>query len=149
MNVWSKVICLSKCTFKTEKTAIHFFPLPFANSIPVAEQSLSTASIGPHYCGHRTRAVLSSDKHWDAVLEHCLALLEFCDSSTAISAVTGCSGLLVIVLDHCQALPYDSVTAYEKDFHQIWKIPEQFPKKKFTVLLSAESPQSNLIGATL
>ena len=44
--------------------------LTFVNLIPVAEQCSSTARIGPHHCGHRTGAVLSSDKHWHAVLEH-------------------------------------------------------------------------------
>ena len=51
--------------------------LTFLNSIPMAKQCSSTARIGPHHCGHRTRAVLSSDMHWHAVLEHCLAQFEF------------------------------------------------------------------------
>ena len=32
--------------------------------------------------------LLSSDKHWHAVLEHYLALLESYDSNAAVSAVT-------------------------------------------------------------
>ena len=43
----------------------------FVNLIPAAVQWSSTARTGPHHCGHRTGAVLSSDKHWHAVLEHC------------------------------------------------------------------------------
>ena len=85
----------------------------------MAEQSSSTARIGPYHCGHRTRAVLSSDKHWHAVLEHCLELLESYDSSTAVSAVTGRSGVWVTVLGHCQALPYDLVTASVEDLYQM------------------------------
>ena len=71
--------------------------------------------------------MLSSDKHWYAVLEHCLALLESYDSSTAVivSAVTGRKGVLVTVLGHCNALPYDPVTASVKGLYQMWKIPEQ------------------------
>ena len=92
--------------------------LAFVNLIPVAEQCSSTARIGPHHCGHRTGAVLSSDKHWHAVLEHCSALLASYDSSNAVSAVTVRSGVLVTVLGHCQALPYDPVTASVKDFYQ-------------------------------
>ena len=61
--------------------------------------------------------MLSSDKHWHAVLEHFLALLESYDSSTAVSAVTGRSGVRVTVLGDCQALPYDPVTAYVKDLY--------------------------------
>ena len=86
---------------------------------------LSTARIGPHHCGHRTGAVLSSDKHWHAVLEHCLALRESYDSSTAVSAVTGRSGVWVTVPGHCQALPYDPVTASVRDLNQMRKISEQ------------------------
>ena len=63
--------------------------------------------------------MLSSDNHWHAVLEHCLALLDSYDSSTAVGDVTGRSGVLVISLGHCQALPYDRVTAYVKDFYQL------------------------------
>ena len=87
----------------------------FVSLIPVAEQWSMTAAIGPHHCGHRTGAVLSSDKHWLAVLEHCLALFKSYDSSTAVSAVIGSSGVQVTVLGHGQALPFDSVTASEKD----------------------------------
>ena len=47
----------------------------FVNLIPVAGQCSSAARIGPHHWRHRTGAVLSSDKHWHAVLKHCLALL--------------------------------------------------------------------------
>ena len=119
--------------------------LAFVNLIPVAEQCSSTARIGPHHCGHRTGAVLSSDKHWHAVLEHCLALLESYDSSTAVSAVTGRSGVWVTVLGHCQALPYDPVTASVKDLYQMRKIPEQcskhcLPVLSFTILFSPEAP---------
>ena len=64
------------------------------------------------HCPHRTGAVLCSDKHWHAVLERCIALLECYDSSTAVSVVTGRSG----VLGHCKALPYDPVTASVKDY---------------------------------
>ena len=46
--------------------------------------------------------------------KHCLALLKSYDSSTAVSAVTGRSGVLVTVLGHCQAVPNDRVTAYKK-----------------------------------
>ena len=91
----------------------------FLNLIPVAEQYSSNARIGPHHWGHRTGAVLSSDKHWHAVLKHCLALLESYDSCTAVSAVTGRSGVLVTVLGHCQALPYDPVTASVKDLPNV------------------------------
>ena len=90
--------------------------MAFVNLIPVAEQCLSTAHIGPHHCGHRTRAVLSSDKHWHTVLEHCLALLVSYDSSNAVSAVTGRSCVPVTVRGHWQALPYDPVTASVKYF---------------------------------
>ena len=119
----------------------------------MAEQCLSTARIGPHHCGHRTGAVLSSDKHWHAVLEHCLALLESYDSSTAVSAGTGRSGVRVTVLGHCQALPYDSVTASMEDLYQMWKIPEQcskhcLPVLSFTVLLSLKSLQWTRSPAT-
>ena len=58
------------------------------NSIPVAGQCSCTAGIGPHHCGQRTGEVDSSENHWHAVLEHCLALTESYDSSTAVSAVT-------------------------------------------------------------
>ena len=50
------------------------YELAFVNLIPVAEQCSSPARIGPRHCGHRTGAVLSSDKNWHAVLEHRLAL---------------------------------------------------------------------------
>ena len=43
-------------------------PLAFVNLIAVAEQCSSTTRIGQHHCGHRTGAVLSSDKHRQAVL---------------------------------------------------------------------------------
>ena len=62
-----------------------------------------------HHCGNRTGAVLNSDKHRHAVLEHCLALLKSYDSSTAVSAVTG------RVVGHCQAPLYDPVTVSVKD----------------------------------
>mgnify|MGYP001800622082 CR=1 FL=1 len=75
----------------------HFYA--FVNLIPVAEQCSSTTRIGPHYCGHRT----------GAVLEHCLAPLESYDSSTAVSAVTGRSGVLVTVLGHCHCLMTQSL----------------------------------------
>ena len=91
----------------------------------MAELCSSTAHIGLHHCGHTTGAVLSSDKHWHAVLEHCFALLESYDSSPAVSAVSGRNGVLVTVLGHCNAMPYDPVTASVKDFYQMWKIPEQ------------------------
>ena len=58
----------------------------FVSLIPVARR-------GPHHCGHRTGAVLSSDKHWHTGLEHCSALLESYDSSAAVSAVTGRGGV--------------------------------------------------------
>ena len=86
--------------------------MAFVNLIPVAAQCSSTARIGPHHCGHRIGEVLSSDKHWHAVLVLCLVLLDSFDSSTAVSAVTGRSGLQVTVLGHCQALPYDLVTCF-------------------------------------
>ena len=118
----------------------------FVNLIPVAEQCSRTARIGPHHCGHRTGAVLSSDKHWHAVLEHCLALLKSYDSSTAASAVTGQIGVRVTVLGHCLALPYDSGTASMKYLYQMWKNPEQrskycLPVLSFTALLSLKSLQ--------
>ena len=126
-------ICLASSK-QTDLTA-------FVNLIPVAEQCSSTACIGPHHCGHRTGAVLSSDKHWHAVLEHCLALLESYDSSTAVSAVTDCSGVQVTISGQCQALP-DSM----KDLYHMWKIPDQctkhcLPVLSFTVLLSLKPLQ--------
>ena len=129
------------------------FCTALVNLIPVAEQCSSTARIGPHHCGHRTGAVLSSDKHWHAVLEHCLALLESYDSSTAVSAVTGRSGVWVTVLGHCQALPYDPATASVKDLYQMRKIPEQcskhcLPVLSFTILFSPEAPLWTLVGVT-
>ena len=107
---------------------------------------LDHCHIGPLHCGHRTGAVLGSDNHWHAVLEHCLALLESYDSNTAVSAVTGRSGVRVAVLGHCQALPYDPVTVSVKDLYQMWKIAEQcskhsWPVLSFTVLFSPEAPQ--------
>ena len=93
----------------------HLNKWAFVNFIPVAGQCSSAARIGPHHWRPRTGAVLSSDKHWHAVLKHCLALLESYDSITAFSAVTGRSGVLVTVLGHCQALPYDPVTASVND----------------------------------
>ena len=107
---------------------------------------LDHCHIGPLHCGHRTGAVLGSDNHWHVVLEHCLALLESYDSSTAVTAVTGCSGVRVAVMCHCQALPYDPVTVSVKDLYQIWKIPDQcskhcWPVLSSTVLFSPESPQ--------
>ena len=127
--------------------------LAFVNLIPVTEQCLSTARIRPPHCGHRTGAVLSSDKNWHAVLEHCLALLESYDSSTAISAATGGSGVWVTVLGHCQALPYDPVIASVKDLYQMWKIPEQcsehcLPVLSFSVSFSPESPHWTLVKVT-
>ena len=75
-----------------------------------------------HY-PHRTRAVLSRDNHWHAVPEHCLALLDSYDSSTASSAVSCRSSVRVTVLGHCQALPYDPVlTASVKDLYQMLKV---------------------------
>ena len=50
--------------------------------------------------------MLSSDKPWYTVLEPCLALLESYDSSTALQAVTGRSGVLVTVLGRYRALTY-------------------------------------------
>ena len=65
----------------------HLVGLPaFVNLIPVAEQCSSTARIGPHPCGHRTGAVLSSDKHWHAVLEHCFGPMPAVVRSSAGSA---------------------------------------------------------------
>ena len=84
-----------------------------------------TARVWLHHCGLRSGAVLSSDKHWHAVLDHCSALLDSYDSSTAVSALTGRSSVLVIILGHCQAPPYDRVTAYVKDFYQMRIISEQ------------------------
>ena len=103
------------------------YQLGICKLIPVAEQCSSTACIGPHHCGHRTGAVLSSDKHWHAVLEHCLALLKSYDSSTAVSAVTGRSGIRVTVLGHCKALPYDPVTASVKDYTKCGKLRSSAP----------------------
>ena len=68
----------------------------FVNQILVAELCLNTARIGPYHCGHRTRAVLSSDKHWYAVLEHCLALL----SVLSLAAVVSWS-LTCVTAKHC------------------------------------------------
>ena len=120
----------------------------------MAEQCSSTARIGPHQCGHISGVVLSSDKRWYAVIEHCLSLLESYDSSTAVSAVTGRSGVQVFVLGHCQALLYDPVTASAKNLFQMWKIPEQcskhcLPELSFTLLFSPESPQWTLVGVTV
>ena len=70
--------------------------LAFVNLIPVAEQCLSTARIGPHHCGHRTGAVLSSDKHWQAVLEHCLALLSVLSLAAVVSG-----SLSWVTVKHC------------------------------------------------
>ena len=112
----------------------------FVHLIPAADQCLSTACIGPHHCGHWNGAVMSRDKHWHAVLEHCLALLQSYDSSTAVSAVTGRSCVRVTVLGHCQALPYDSVTASMKDLYQMWKNPEQCSKHCLSVLSFTVSP---------
>ena len=53
---------------------------------------LKHCCLGSHHCGHRTGAVPSSDKHWQAALEHCLALLKTYDSSTAVLV---CPGLLL------------------------------------------------------
>ena len=75
----------------------------------MAGQWLSTVCIGQHRWGHRTIAVLSSDKHWPTALEHCLALLESLWLKHIV--VTGRSGVLNSVLDHCQALFYDPFTA--------------------------------------
>ena len=69
--------------------------------------------------------MLSSDKHWHTVLEHCLALIESYDSSTAVSDVNRRNGVRVTVLGHCQAMHYDPVTASVKDLYQMWKIPKQ------------------------
>ena len=66
----------------------------------MAKQCSSTARIGPHHCGHRTRAVLSSDMHWRAVLEHCLAQFESYDLKTAVKAVTGRSEVPVTACSH-------------------------------------------------
>ena len=68
----------------------------------MAKQCLSTAFIKPHHCSHRTWAVLSSDKHWHVELEHCSALLDSYDSSTALSlaAVVSWSQSWVTV-KHC------------------------------------------------
>ena len=85
--------------------------MAFVNLIPVSEHCSTSARTGPHHCAHKTRAVLRSGKHWHAVLEHCLALLQSYVSVTAVTAVTGRSGVLPTALGHCQALPYDSVTA--------------------------------------
>ena len=87
----------------------------------------STVRIGPHQCGHRTGAVHSSEKHRHAVLKHRLALLESYDSSTAASAVNGHSVVLVTVLGHCQALPYDPVTAFLKDFTEYGQFRSKAP----------------------
>ena len=127
--------------------------MTFVNLIPVAGQCSCTAGIGSHHCGHKTGEVDSSDKHWHAVLEHCLALLESYDWSTAVSAVPGRSGVRVTVLGHSQALPYDPVTASVKDLYQMWKIPEQCPNHclpvlTFTVLLSLKSLQWTQTPAT-
>ena len=70
--------------------------------------------------------MLSRDNHRHAVFEHCLALLDSYDSSTAISAVTGRSSVRITILGHCQALPYDPVlTASVKDLYQMLKVWEQ------------------------
>ena len=45
--------------------------LASVNLILVAELCSSTTRIRPYHYGHRTEVVLSSDKHWHAVLEHC------------------------------------------------------------------------------
>ena len=112
--------------------------LAFVNLIPVAEQSSSPARIGPCHCGHRTGAVLCSDKKWHAVLEHRLALivlwLKHCSQCCPCR-----SGVRVTVLGHCQALAYDPVTVSVKDLYQMWKIPEQC-SKHFLPLLYPEYP---------
>ena len=120
--------------------------MAFVILIPLAGQCSCTAGIGPQYCGHGTGEVDSSDKHWHAALEHCLSLLESYNSSTADSAVTGRGGVRVTVLAHCQALPYDQVTASIEDLYQMWQTPEQcsnhcLPVLSFTVLFSLKSLQ--------
>ena len=47
------------------------------------------------------------------------------DSSTAVGAVTGRSGVLGTLLGHYQAPPYDPATASVKELDQVSKIPEQ------------------------
>ena len=54
--------------------------------------------IAPLRPSYRSRTVLSSYKHRHVVLEHCLALLQSYASSTAVSAVTGRSGVLVTAM---------------------------------------------------
>ena len=76
------------------------------NLILVAEQCLNSAHIVLHYCSHGTGAVLSSDKLWLAVFQHCLSLFQSYDSSRSdVSAVHCRRGVLVSVLCLCQALP--------------------------------------------
>ena len=45
-------------------------------------------------------------------------MLKSYDSSTAVSALTGRSGVRVTVLGHRQALPYNLVTASMKDLYE-------------------------------
>ena len=106
----------------------------FVHLIPAADQCLSTACIGPHHCGHWNGAVMSRDKHWHAVLEHCLALLESYDSSSCVRFT---------VLGHYQALPYDPVTAFMKDLYQMWKNPEQCSKLLVSALIHCLTASSD------
>ena len=74
----------------------------------------------------------------------CAIKSQYILSSTAVSAVTGRSGVLVTALGHSQALPYDPATASVKDLYQMRKIPEQcskhcLPVLSFTILVSPEA----------
>mgnify|MGYP001798439455 CR=1 FL=1 len=83
---------------KTEiKGHFHTSLAAFVNSIPAAEQCLSTARIGLHHCGHRPGTVLSSDRHWHAVLEHGVALRQ----SRAAVVSWSLSWITVKQLCHC------------------------------------------------
>ena len=46
-----------------------------------------------------------------------------CCSSPMTQALLSVIGVLVTVLGHCQALPYEPVAAYVKDSYQMWQIP--------------------------
>ena len=98
----SSTVTPSFANIKTVWASFNIFNAESGNSIdiPVAEQCSSTARIG-----HRTRAVLSSDKHWHGVPEQSTAL--HCSSPmtqallSVLSPTAAVSWSVVTVLGHC------------------------------------------------
>ena len=121
----------------------------FVNLIPVAGQCSSAARIGPHHWRHRTGAVVSSGKHWHALLKHCLALL-----NTArvlwLKHYCQCCHWPQWCPGHCPGLLLSTALWPSHCFREMWKFREQcskhcLPVLSLSVWYSQKSPQWTIV----